>query len=144
LIDSKFAVVSLIALMVATEARADQSDNWLASYVAPKSLALKKIVLRKTEKGEIKARAYGTGYPDDVDWGEVPVLVCKDATEATGPVNFMASFSIPKAKELLIINPNSGGGKPNSGGTVMIELFTTFSDGRQPEYVRQWMSTSND
>lgn len=64
-----------------TEARADQTGNWLASYVAPKSLALNKVVLRRTDKGQLKARAYGTGYPDDVDWGEVDLQVCKEAAD---------------------------------------------------------------
>ncbi|CAN5148955.1 hypothetical protein BH10CYA1_BH10CYA1_62600 [soil metagenome] len=135
----KYLLVLFAAVACIPAANADDVDNWLTSYVAPKSLALKKIELRKNDKGEVKIRAYGTGYPDDVDWGEVTAQVHKQV--GGGLPNFLATFSIPKAKELLIINPNSGGGKPNSGGYVLVELFTTFNDGRQSEFVRLSMQT---
>lgn len=130
----------IAASIVAPNARANDTDNWIASYEDPKSLALKKIELRKTDKGEVKARAFGTGYPDDVDWGEVTAQTHKDAVGG-GTANFLATFSIPKAKELIIISPLNGGSKPFGGGSVNVELFTTFTDGRQPEYVRQYMQT---
>lgn len=136
----KILLTLLTAVAFIPSASANEADNWITSYEFPKSLALKKIELRKTDKGEVKMRAYGTGYPDDVDWGEVTAQVHKDVGGGS-PANFLATFSIPKAKELLIINPNSGSAKPNSGGSVMVELFTTFTDGRPSEYVRQWMQT---
>lgn len=135
----KYLFALLTAVVFAPAVNADEVDNWLTSYAAPKSLALKKIVLRKNDKGDLKIRAYGTGYPDDVDWGEVTAQVHKQV--GGGPSNFVATFPIPKAKELLIVNPNSGGAKPNSGGLVWVELFTTFTDGRQPEFVRLTMQT---
>ena len=129
----------LVSVIFCPIAKADEVDSWLASYESPKSLALKKIELRKNDKGELKVRAYGTGYPEDVDWGEVTAVVHKQF--GGGPSNFVASFAIPKAKELLIIEPTNSNGKPNSGGYVSVELFTTFNDGHQPEFIRQQMIT---
>jgi hypothetical protein len=111
-------------------AKADEVDNWLASYESPQSLALKKIELRKNDKGELKVRAYGTGYPEDVDWGEVTAVVHKQF--GGGPSNFVASFAIPRAKELLIIDPINGGGKPNSGG---------YLNGGVVHYLQRWTPT---
>lgn len=58
-----------------------------------------------------------------------------------GPSNFVATFSPAKTKEVLIANPTSNSGNPFAGGTVWVELFTTFKDGRQPEFIRQIMKT---
>ncbi len=75
----------LVSVIFCPIAKADEVDNWLASYESPRSLALKKIELRK--------------------------------------------------------NDNSGGSKSHSGGFVNVELFTTFNDGHQPEFIRQQMET---
>ncbi len=132
-------LVVLLSIFSTSSVRADEIESWVATYEAPQSLALKKLELRKNDKGELKIKAFATGYPEDVDWGEEPAQVHKQM--GGGPPNFVATFSLPKAKEVLIINPINGGGKPFAGGDVWVELFTTFKDGRQAEFVRQMMKT---
>lgn len=102
-------------------------------------IALKKIELRKNDKGEVRVKAIATGYPENIDWGEETAQVHKQM--GGGPPNFMVTFSLPKAKEALIVNPTNNSGKPFAGGSVWVELFTTFKDNRQPEFVRQIMQT---
>lgn len=135
----RILLLMLLNIVTTLSVQADEVETWLASYEAPQSLALKKIELRKNDKGELKIRAVATGYPEDVDWGEETAQVHKQM--GGGPPNFMVTFSLPKAKELLIVNPTSNSGKPFAGGGVWAELFTTFKDGRPPEFVRQFMQT---
>lgn len=136
----KLLFVFLLSVISTSSARADEADTWLASYEDPHGTALKKIELRKNDKGEVKIRVHAAGYPETVDWGEETALVHRQV--GGGLPNFVATFSLPKAKELLIVNPNSGSGRPFDGGSVWVELFTTFKDGRQAEVVRQMMVTS--
>jgi hypothetical protein len=132
-------IIALSLLCCSPSANADNIDGWLADYVCEHSPVLHKIEIRKDGKGIVKVRAFGAGYPDDIDWGESVAEVYKDRF-GSAP-NFIAKFSIPKAKQMLVLAPNSGGGKPHSGGLVIGELYTIFLDGREPEYVRQNFQT---
>lgn len=87
----------------------------------------------------MKVKADATGYPEDSDWGEETSQVHKQL--GGGPTNFVATFSLPQVREILIVSPTSNSGQPHAGGAGLGGVVYYIKDGRQPEFIRQVMRT---
>jgi hypothetical protein len=139
----KIAALALAinALVLPFWANADAVDNWCTNYVSDYKGHLKRVTIRK-DGDKVKIHAFGTGFPDDIDWGESTAEVYPD--EGGHLPRFIAHFSVGATKSMLIVSPNSGGGAPHEGGLVVCDVFLKTTDGKPQRYTGQNLRTETE
>lgn len=134
--------LSLMCAMcwLAAQAAEDHSINWCTTYVSSALDGLHRISISSDPKtNQIKIHAWAKAFPDDIDWGETPAEVYQDSSKML-PC-FVGHFSVGTLKAMLVLQPNSGGGKPHYGGLVIGTLFQKYCDGRPLKYEIQQFNT---
>lgn len=119
-------------------ATADSIENWCTTYTCPNKGYLHKITIRKDERNQVKVHAFGTGFPDDIDWGEVTAETYSN--EGNNIPSFVAHFSPGNTKAMLIVSPISGGGSPHAGGYVECDTYMKRLDGKLQHFRQSFNS----
>jgi len=129
------------ALALPPSANADAVDNWCTTYVSTYKGHLHKIAIRKDDN-KVKIHAFGTGFPDPIDWGESVAEVYSD--EGGHLPRFIAHHSVGTTKSMLVVSPNSGGGAPHEGGSIVCDVYMKTADGKPQRYTGQNLNTETE
>ncbi len=100
----------MCTLVFLVSVSAEAMDNWCTTYASNVKGYLHKITIRR-DGDKVKIHAIGTGFPDDIDWGESTADVYSD--ENGSLPRFIFHFSVGTTKSMLVVSPNTGGGRPN-------------------------------
>lgn len=138
LVALSFAINLLISQLAAN---ADAVDNWCTTYASTYKGHLHKITIRKDD-GKVKIHAFGTGFPDPIDWGESTAEVYSD--EGDRLPRFIAHFSVGRTNSMLVVAPNSGGGAPHEGGSIVCDVYMKTAEGKPQRYTGQNLNTDSD
>jgi hypothetical protein len=129
------------ALVLTLPANADAVDNWCTTYVSDYKGHLHRVTIRK-DADKVKIHVFGSGFPDDIDWGESTAEVYPD--EGGHLPRFIAHFSIGTTKSMLVVAPNSGGGVPHEGGLIGCYVYLKTTDGKPQRYTGQNLKTETN
>ena len=123
---SVLAVTAAALICCSIPALADEIDGWCAEYIGDSSPGIHKLEIRK-EKDKVKIRAYATGFPSDVDWGEADAEVYH--TEPHSLPSLIAHFTQPSTETMIVIVPNTGGVPSKPGGLIRVSTYVKSAEG---------------
>lgn len=129
------------SLAMPPAANADAVDNWCTAYVSEYKGHLHRITIRKDDD-KVKIHTFGTGFPDAIDWGESVAEVYAD--EGGHLPRFIAHYSVGTTRSMLVVSPNSGGGAPHEGGTIICDVYMKTTDGKPLRYTGQNLRTETN